>query len=192
LEFEVYAYTNIDFLEREDATKESDFTLDDDLEDDEDLDNDWDGEVEWNEEEGETALDGDVADESAAYLEFLNQEARKFGSFADDEEEEMDEESLLETPLDKVEPYGMFKHVFLSMSPPRSRPDHSPVIYKLTNSTDLQSEQPQLYDSLTKVLGPEEQQIIQAVFHEADAKALAAAANAEAAAAAGMQPNGNQ
>jgi hypothetical protein len=44
---------------------------------------------------------------------------------------------------------------------------------------------------LTKVLGPEEQQILQGVFHEADAKALAAA-NAEAAAAAGMQSNGNQ
>ena len=57
--------------------------------------------------------------------------------------------------------------------------------------TDLQSEQPQLYENLTKVLGPEEQQILQAVFHEADAKALAAA-NAEAAAAAGMQSNGNQ
>lgn len=58
-------------------------------------------------------------------------------------------------------------------------------------ATDLQSEQPQLYENLTKVLGPEEQQILQAVFHEADAKALAAA-NAEAAAAAGMQSNGNQ
>ncbi|CAI7577930.1 unnamed protein product [Penicillium pancosmium] len=158
--------------QRDETTKESDFTLDDDF-DDEDEDNDWDGEVEWNEEEGETAaaLDGDVADESAAYLEFLNQEARKFGSFADDEfEDEMDEESLLETPLDKLEPYGMFKNVFLN----------------------LQSEQPQLYDSLIKVLGPDEQQIIQAVFHEADAKAMVAAANAEADAAAGMQSNGNQ
>ena len=128
---ELCAHANFffEFLEREDATKESDFTLDDDLEDDdEDLDNDWDGEVEWNEEEAEAALDGDVADESAAYLEFLNQEARKFGSFADDDEEEMDEESLLETPLDKVEPYGMFKHVFLSMSPLRSIPDQSPII----------------------------------------------------------------
>jgi hypothetical protein len=57
-------------------------------------------------------------------------------------------------------------------------------------SLDLQQEQPQLYESLTKVLGPEEQQIIQGVFHEADAKAMVAAANAEAAAAAGMQ-NGN-
>lgn len=54
---------------------------------------------------------------------------------------------------------------------------------------DLQQEQPQLYESLTKVLGPEEQQIIQGVFHEADAKAMAAAANAEAVAAA-LQSNG--
>jgi hypothetical protein len=64
-----------------------------------------------------------------------------------------------------------------------------------TNTTQfagLQQEQPQLYENLTKVLGPEEQQVIQAVFHEADAKAMAAAANAEAAAAAGMQSNGNQ
>ena len=104
---------------REEATKESDFTLDDDDVDD-DEDNDWDGEVEWNEEEVEEALEGDVADESAAYLEFLNQEAQKFGSFADDDDDDMDEESLLETPLDKVEPYGMFKHVFLSMLHPSS------------------------------------------------------------------------
>ncbi|KAJ6103715.1 hypothetical protein N7486_003937 [Penicillium sp. IBT 16267x] len=153
---------------REEATKESDFTLDDDLDDD-DEDNDWDGEIEWNEEEVEEALDDDVADESAAYLEFLNQEAQKFGAYGDDDDDDMDEESLLETPLDKVEPYGMFKQVFLN----------------------LQSEQPQLYENLTKVLGPEEQQIIQAVFHEADQKALLARQNAEAAAAA-MQANGNQ
>ncbi|KAJ5814305.1 uncharacterized protein N7503_001055 [Penicillium pulvis] len=153
---------------REEATKESDFTLDDDLDDD-DEDNDWDGEIEWNEEEVEEALDDDVADESAAYLEFLNQEAQKFGAYGDDDDDDMDEESLLETPLDKVEPYGMFKQVFLN----------------------LQSEQPQLYENLTKVLGPEEQQIIQAVFHEADQKALLAQQNAEAAAAA-MQANGNQ
>jgi len=99
---------------REEATRESDFTLEDDLDDDDDEDNTWDGDVEWNEEEVEEALDGDVPDESAAYLEFLNKEAQKFGSFNDDEEDEMDDESLLETPLDKVEPYGMFKHVFLS------------------------------------------------------------------------------
>lgn len=53
----------------------------------------------------------------------------------------------------------------------------------------LQQEQPQLYENLTKILSPEEQQVIQAVFHEADAKAMAAA-NAEAAAAG--QANGTQ
>lgn len=52
---------------------------------------------------------------------------------------------------------------------------------------NLQQEQPELYETLTKILNPEEQQIIQGVIHEADAKALAAA-NAEA--AAGMQANG--
>lgn len=173
-------------IEREDATKESDFTLEDDVDED-DEENDWDGEIEWNEEEVEEAIDGDVPDEGAAYLDFLNKEAQRFSSFADDDDEDLDEESLLETPLDKVEPYGMFKHVFLSkwsMSFHRK--------YPLTLAPDLQQEQPQLYESLTKVLGPEEQQIIQAVFHEADAKAMVAAANAEAAAAAGMQSNGNQ
>ncbi|KAF3029434.1 hypothetical protein E8E15_010097 [Penicillium rubens] len=155
--------------QREDATRESDFTLDDE-DDEDDEDNDWDGDVEWDENEVEAALEeDDVLDESAAYLDFLNQEAQKFGSYADDDDDDMDEESLLETPLDKVEPYGMFKHVLLS----------------------LQQEQLQLYESLTKVLGPEEQQVIQGVFHEADAKAMVAAANAEAAAAAGMQANGN-
>lgn len=102
------------YSEREDATRESDFTLDDE-DDEDDEDNDWDGDVEWDENEVEAALDDDVPDESAAYLDFLNQEAQKFGSFADDDDDDMDEESLLETPLDKVEPYGMFKHVLLSM-----------------------------------------------------------------------------
>jgi hypothetical protein len=60
----------------------------------------------------------------------------------------------------------------------------------LTSPPGLQQEQPQLYDNLTKVLGPEEQQIIESVFHEADAKAMVAAANAEAAAAAGIPTNG--
>lgn len=118
-------------LDREDATKESDFAFDDE-EDEGDVENDWDGEIEWtDQDEVEAAPDGDVPDESAAYLEFLNQEAsprprcsiryssdgwgqaQKFGSFADDDDDGMDEESLLETPLDKIEPYGLFKHVFI-------------------------------------------------------------------------------
>ncbi|KAL2834288.1 armadillo-type protein [Aspergillus cavernicola] len=154
---------------REDSTKESDFTYEEEEEDDEG--NDWDGEIEWTEQdEAGPGPESDVPDESAAYLDFLNKEAQKFGSFAGDEEdEELDEESLLETPLDKVEPYGLFKQVFLN----------------------LQQEQPQLYENLANVLSEEEKQIIQSVFHEADAKALAAA-NDEAAKNAALQANGTQ
>jgi hypothetical protein len=54
----------------------------------------------------------------------------------------------------------------------------------------LQQEQPQLYENLTKILNPDEQQIIQSVFHEADNKALEAA-NTEAAIAASLANDGN-
>jgi hypothetical protein len=47
----------------------------------------------------------------------------------------------------------------------------------LTNdTTELQQEQPQIYESITKNLSPEEQQIIQAAANQADAIALAAQA----------------
>jgi hypothetical protein len=42
-------------------------------------------------------------------------QAQKFTSVADEDDDELEEESLLETPLDKVEPYSMFKHAILSM-----------------------------------------------------------------------------
>jgi hypothetical protein len=41
-------------------------------------------------------------------------QAQKFTSVADEDDDELEEESLLETPLDKVEPYSMFKHAILS------------------------------------------------------------------------------
>jgi hypothetical protein len=78
----------------------------------------------------------------------------------------LDEESLLETPLDKVEPYGLFKHVLMSMSYYMS----NPWLRADTVSPGLQQEQPQLYGSLTEILSSEEQQIIQAVIHEADVR----------------------
>jgi hypothetical protein len=43
-------------------------------------------------------------------------QAQKFSSVEDDDDDELEEESLLETPLDKVEPYGMFKHALLRTS----------------------------------------------------------------------------
>lgn len=66
------------FTDREESTRESDFAFDDEGDEDEGG-NDWDGEVEWAEEEVEEALDGDVPDESAAYIDFLNQEVSGLG-----------------------------------------------------------------------------------------------------------------
>lgn len=61
------------YTDREESTRESDFAYEDEGEEDEEG-NDWDGEIEWAEEEVEGALEGDVPDESAAYIDFLNQE----------------------------------------------------------------------------------------------------------------------
>lgn len=70
-----------------------------------------------------------MKDESAAYLEFLQEEvgpfifnnrylltlaqAQKF-SAATADDDEMEEESMLDSPLDKVEPYGLFKSSLMS------------------------------------------------------------------------------
>ncbi|KAF2644917.1 ARM repeat-containing protein [Massarina eburnea CBS 473.64] len=151
---------------REEAKKEDSFEFanyDDDEEDD-----DWEQDQDWNNEAEEPE---DIKDESAAYLEFLNEEAQKFNTIHDDDDDELEEESLLETPLDRVEPYGMFKNALLR----------------------LQQEQPALYENLTKNLNPEEQQVVQAAIHQAG---LIAQAEAEAqqqllAAAQGGVPNGN-
>lgn len=76
----------------------------------------------------------------------------------------------------------MFKHVLMS----KSMFDYLECT-ATDNEIGLQQEQPQLYENLAKILSQEEQQVLQSVFHEAEAKALAAA-NAEAA---GVQTNGN-
>lgn len=100
---------------REEAQREdNDFGLGGDYDDDEDEDGEgeWEGGEGWEEEE-EGAEAGDVQDESTAYLDFLQQQAAKFSSVTgaeeDDDDEGLEEEGLLETPLDAVEPYGLFK-----------------------------------------------------------------------------------
>lgn len=136
---------------REEVTKEGDFTLNDEEDEEDDEQEEWDGEAAWanDGDDGE----GDVKDESAAYLEFLNEEAQKFTAASNDDDDELEEESLLETPLDHVEPYGLFKSTLLKM----------------------QQEQPQLYESLTKILNEDEQRVIQEVINQADALTMAAA-----------------
>jgi hypothetical protein len=116
-------------LDREEAKREDNYEFANEYEEEED--DEWQQEADWTAEADET--EGDVKDESAAYLEFLNEEVRpititrskfqadrsqaqKFSSVDDDDDDELEEESLLETPLDKVEPYSMFKHALLSKS----------------------------------------------------------------------------
>ena len=82
-----------------------------------------------------------MKDENAAYLDFLNEEvktmliapfdiaesalkAQKFNAVTDAEDDELEEESMLETPLDKIEPYGLFKNTLMSSCSPRSCHHH--------------------------------------------------------------------
>ncbi|KAI1755788.1 importin-beta domain-containing protein [Xylaria castorea] len=147
---------------REEALKD-DFTFDPssyDVEDDE----------EWGEDDTNWAAEGpeedqtDGRDESTAYLEFLNEEAQKFSQienqYHDDSDEELGEDSvLLESPLDKIEPYQLLRVALMKM----------------------QQENPQFYSGLTSHLSPDEQSVIQHCFNQAEANAQAAvqmAANA--------------
>ncbi|KAK3943989.1 nonsense-mediated mRNA decay protein 5 [Diplogelasinospora grovesii] len=117
----------------------------------------YDDEGQWNDDEADWDADEDggdeeadnVKDESTAYLQFLNEEAQKFetatGSQSD---EELGEESvLLETVLDKVNPYQAFSGTFMK----------------------LQQEQPDFYGSLTAHLTPEQQALITTVCQQAEA-----------------------
>ncbi|KAK3372429.1 armadillo-type protein [Podospora didyma] len=120
-----------------------------------------DADEEWNEDESSWAVEGaadeedpDAKDESTAYLEFLNVEAQKFGAPEQDEsEDELGEESvLLESPLDKIDPYHTFKVALMNM----------------------QQEQPQYYNSITSHLSADEQAVITAVCQQAEAQAALA------------------
>ncbi|EAT84518.2 hypothetical protein SNOG_08242 [Parastagonospora nodorum SN15] len=146
---------------REEAKREDNFDFANEYEEEED--EEWEQEADWNAEAEEPE---DVKDESAAYLEFLNEEAQKFSSVDDEDDDELEEESLLETPLDKVEPYSMFKHALLR----------------------LQQEQPALYENLTKNLNPEEQQVVQGAVHQADVIAQAQVQAQQAVANGGVPP----
>jgi hypothetical protein len=44
-------------------------------------------------------------------------QAQKFNVGNDDDDDELEEEGILESPLDKIEPYSMFKHALFRMYP---------------------------------------------------------------------------
>ncbi|KAI1328186.1 importin-beta domain-containing protein [Xylariaceae sp. FL0255] len=140
---------------REEALKD-DFTFGADSYDYDD-DDEWaEDDTNWNAEEAPEEEQTDARDESTAYLEFLNEEAQKFSSQIDnsyDSDDELGEDSvLLESPLDKIEPYQLLRGVLMKM----------------------QSESPQFYTSITSHLSTEEQNVIQGAFNQAEANAQAA------------------
>ena len=110
---------------REEAVKNSDANGGDEVygdDEEEEEEEDWVGaqDQEWGSVSASEVADtkGDIKDESQAYLDFLSEEAKKFGALADDDDDSvLDEDSLLESPLDKVEPYGMFRSSLLSELP---------------------------------------------------------------------------
>ncbi|KAK6198432.1 hypothetical protein LQW54_010260 [Pestalotiopsis sp. IQ-011] len=127
---------------------------------------DFDDEDEWAEEDTNWQIEEkpeeepqEGRDESTAYLEFLNEEAAKFSRLenqyrdAEDSDDDLGEDSvLLESPLDKLEPYQLFRLALLK----------------------LQQEQPQLYGTLTAPLTSDDQAVIQSAVHQAEVNAQAA------------------
>ncbi|KAK8074264.1 Importin-beta domain-containing protein [Apiospora phragmitis] len=160
---------------REQALKD-DFTFDAGSYDYEDEDEWAEDDTNWQVEEPEENSEG--KDESTAYLEFLNEEAAKFSRLenqykeADDSEDELGEDSvLLESPLDKIDPYQLFRVAFMK----------------------LQQEQPQLYSTVTQPLsaGRAAEAHAQMALQMAEANAAQMAAQASGVQAVGQQsPNG--
>ncbi|EPE04576.1 importin-beta domain-containing protein [Ophiostoma piceae UAMH 11346] len=125
-----------------------------------------DGEDEWNDGEEEPWVEeeaapadvpSDVKDENTAYIEFLSEEAQKIERLRNevDSTDELGEESLLlESSLDKIEPYQLFRATI----------------------QQLEQTQPQFYAGLIGHLSSEEQGVMESVYVQADREAQAAQA----------------
>lgn len=107
---------------RDDALKD-DYTFDAGSYDYDDEDEWAEEDTNWQVEEKTEEEPQESRDESTAYLEFLNEEAAKFSRLenqyrdAEDSDDELGEDSvLLESPLDKLEPYQLFRNALISKS----------------------------------------------------------------------------
>lgn len=117
------------------------------------------------------------------------------------EEEELGEDSvLLESPLDKLDTYQLFRSALVGKYSPKPRCERVNLT-SILSLVDMQQEQPQFYASLAAHLSAEEQAIIQNAFQQAESNARAmqfalaqsqadqqANAAAAAASAGGMPP----
>ncbi|KAK0655223.1 armadillo-type protein [Cercophora newfieldiana] len=160
---------------REEALKD-DFHLESRTYGYDDDDEEWnEDEANWDASEGEGEEEiADVKDESTAYLDFLQYESAKYGNATEGEysEEELGEDSiLLESPLDKVDPYTTFRTSLMSMFRDSTLLHGS---FELTRTAGLQQEQPQFYSSITAHLTADEQSVITAVCQQAEPQTLLA------------------
>ena len=111
-------------VDREESTKGEDYALSTEYE--EENGDDWEGEPDWNddEDEGET-----VKDENTALLDYWGEEVNGLEALLyvynneyqakrmpEEVDDELEEEGVLDSPLDKLEPYGMFKNALMRMS----------------------------------------------------------------------------
>ncbi|OBZ89950.1 hypothetical protein A0J61_02021 [Choanephora cucurbitarum] len=150
----LYKQTNEEEREegdQEDEDEDSENEEESDVEDEEEEDEE-EEEIEDTEEYEDNDEDGNVHDEDTEYLEYLaqkatdNKDAGVSSDQEDDDEEGLVEEILFESPLDKIDPYVAFEHVF----------------------RDLQQHRPDLYSHLTNELSPDHQNSIMEVLSIAE------------------------
>ncbi|ODQ63530.1 ARM repeat-containing protein [Nadsonia fulvescens var. elongata DSM 6958] len=115
----------------------------------------------WDEDDTTGGLDeGADLDGSADYAEFLEEQSAKFQNdgygFLDEDDEDLEEEPLVEHPVDAINAFAVFKNSFI----------------------ELQQRDPARYDALTKALTSEEVNIISSTIKHADDTLAAAAAAA--------------
>ncbi len=131
----------------------------------------------WVEDGGPAEATADVKDENTAYIEFLSEEAQKIERLrtTNESSDELGEESLLlESALDKIEPYQLFRNAISRKFSPALRILYLKYPVLTFRSAELEREQPQFYAGLVTHLSPEEQAIMESVYAQADREIQAA------------------
>lgn len=155
-------------------------------------DGEWDDQDEgWVEEEEAPLEDTDpsIKDENTAYIEFLSEEAQKIERLCQQAEpvDELGEESLLlESALDKIEPYQLFKTTIGRTSALYLTAVLCACVRVCAFLTrpGLQQAEPQYYQSLLSHLSQDERETIETVFQQAELEAVNAQSHLKAVAAA--------
>ena len=106
-------------------------------------------------------------------------QSQKLGAPGDadltDDEDLAEDGVLLESPLDRLNAYSMFREAMLSRSKPGTwRRREAEAWTDNGEPIVLQQDQPQLYSSMMAVLSPEQSNVVQAVLRQAEEDLAAA------------------